>query len=291
MLEVFDQLYNDISLRNYKSFIIEKFYLKNNYYCTRVFFTKQHIEKSYEIESKINDVKINKQVNQIWNYFNKDINEYNNLKNYFTKLITENHKVKIIDPAKHGSTPLWYLKKDLNVGVKLIIIYNKKFEKYFNENSVETINSEKQFRKRDVVFDETGLSLKLPFLENSLVFILPYENASIRRWKIYKNEEGWEGVKCTINFRRFLHPFPKFKLSCKLYNKKKDMFYENIIEIKNDDKLVYKILPPKEKAQEIYKVEAKLYENDKLIDNYTGNPVREIKVNVGLSGDGINGTN
>jgi len=58
MLEVFDQLYNDISLRNYKSFIIEKFYLKNNYYCTRVFFTKQHIEKSYEIESKINDVKI-----------------------------------------------------------------------------------------------------------------------------------------------------------------------------------------------------------------------------------------
>lgn len=299
MKNIIDEIFNQKfvqSFLDYTSLDLEEFNINNDYFFTRVIFSNKYTKSNYSVETKIEDVTTKKHVVLIRDYIKRtEDNTYDSTKliDLFRDKISEKHKAKIIELASHNSKPLWYIKRDLGVSAKVFLIYHEDNQKYIDTICEDCVLDEsKLINNSEAVSNELGIELNnVPFLKDGLVFILPHEDASIINWKIFKEDQRWEGLKCKLNFKRYLYPFPNFKLECRLYDKNNEKFYSKIVNINNEDQLILKFLPLKDDAREIYRVETMLYEYEQLIDECSGYPMRQIKVDVKLMGGDGNESN
>lgn len=277
---------------NSNSFKLEEFYLNNQYYCTLVSINDEYIDDDFNFEMKIGNIRIKTLVGRKWNYISKtDKNSFSieKFKNLFEGKINNNYNVKKINPANSGEWPLFYLSKNLGVGANVIIAYQNIYKDILERNDEKASFSKELVHDLKALLNEKGVDLeKLYFLKKALVIIIPYSNASILSWRVFEKEKGWEALRCKLQFKRFLHPFPEYNLKCKLFDKDDNTFYENEVKITNEDELVFDFIPQKQSSIEIHKVELKLYENGLLIDDHSGYPIRKLKIKFDIMPEGKN---
>lgn len=280
------KVFNDDFIYSYvlcNSISKEEFYIGKNLHCTRIVFQKEVIEKSYTCESKIGNVLVRK------NVFPKLI-KVKSLKEHeysdpflqeIENRICRGYLSKTIDPAPIGEWPIWFMNRQLQRSSKVILFYSDEFEE--PEDEIGRITFPHRVEKGDdfiAVEREFGISLRsFPYIKKSIILIFPY-SASILHWRIFEKKPGWEGLLCKLAFDRFLYPFPEFRLKCILFDKGKKGFFKSKKYIRNGSKLMFRFTPSKKKAREIHKVDLKLYEGEKLIDDQPGVPIRKIEIGI-----------
>lgn len=253
----------------------------------RIIISKDYCNKKYDFHFQHGAYRIERIVFPKWEFINNKYYENLNIYSFeelFSDFINKECYIKEFKNANHGNWPAYHLhKRHLGSDITFISkdnpIPDTIYDFYQNEDFSLSIDQDEIAR---LIFSQQfNIDLKcISKLQKSCAIIFLYDSASIIDWKIYKsdNNEKKEGIMVNLFISDYIYPFPKLELECKLLDKDANTLLYSRKEIKSEYELSHNFVC--EIEGEIYTCEVKLYENNKLIDDYSGIPTRHIEYTI-----------
>lgn len=266
---------------------------KSNKYETffeRIIVSKNYCNKKYDYHFQHGAYRIERIVFPKWFFLTSTDccdSSINSFKIIFHNFLNKTCFINDFQNANHGNWPAYHLHKQ-TLGSRIIIasqeapVPNSIYDFNMNENN---FFDEKEEIARIIFSQQFNIDLKIiSKLNKSCAIIFLNDSASIKDWKIYKNDINTkiEGIKINLFISDFLYPFPKLFLTCKLLDKNNKVLCERNKQIFSEYELSHNF--ECETEGEIYTCEVKLFENNKLIDDYSGIPTRHIECSI-VAGD------
>lgn len=278
--DFFDRVFNSNSL------VVDRFFLGEERYTTRLMFRNDYIDRSYYSNTILGDFRIERSVLSKW-----DLVEFIKGKEYsfdkFVDLIRDELAViqlsTSFECAPHGDWPGYYIhRKEYGSKVIFCTSENVIFPKSVYEIKRQSENKFESEMKS--IESEFGIDFRyLQDFRQSLVFIFLNDKASILAWKIYQNKElGTEGLLVRLNSNRAAFPRPNLKLCVELIGSDDKQLLVEQKAIKDEFDLIHKFEAPI--PGEIYRCDVKLLDSDRLIDDHSGAPIRKVELKMKVLG-------
>lgn len=280
----------------YTSITVDQFSKRNpesnkyEIFFERILFSNEYCNEKYDFHFQHKAFRVHRSVYPKLYFLTYEKNEVS-IKNFidlYKSCLEKEYNIKVFNPARHGDWPGYSLLRN-KLGSEIIIASPDKeipdniYKLMESDDAVYGIHKEDEVAK--ISFDKQfNIDLgHISRLQNSFAFIFLNDSASITDWKIYKNPENKarEGIHINLFISDLLYPFPKLELECILLAKDN----KTLLNIRKTISSEYELSHSFEcdNDGEIYTCITKLYENDILIDDYSGVPTRYINCSFEVS--------
>jgi len=272
-----------------RSFTYDVFRKNGNVIFRRITVSSEYVEKEYKCQTTFGCYSIERMAAPTkWDYLkHMGGNDFNIAPfiNLFQESLQLEYYITTFDPAKHSDWPGYHLCRS-NTGSRITILSPERQVPIDVYGFLQKTAIEDQDKATKAFFyNEWKIDVdKMLQLTNAIVFVFLYDDASIADSKIFQDQDNpkKEGADVTLNVARFLHPFPKLELECVLLNNDEAVLLSEKRSIESRFDVSHRFLSTNE--GEIHRSVLKLYENGRLIDDYSGSPIRKIQVSMHVKG-------
>lgn len=278
---IFDQEFFN-GFYNARIVVFETIHWKGEKILSRITIKNSYEDHEYDAVTSIGDLRIEKIVKRSFAFVERKPDGLHYLDKFFSQLLKYEHlgfEYKLIDMANHNDWPGFYVDRRNVYGSRVIFHYDKskgKLESYEKFDLASRIDED----IRKVIQAELGLEIDCFYpCFGGFIISMPYQQGAIAEWRVSKTQEGREYLKAIVHMDRFFTLNIGLKLKCILFNKNEEEILTEEKTITNEYELIHDFKPDITEPYEIYRVDLKLYSQGKLIDDYSGVPIRSITIN------------
>lgn len=274
------------------SFIYDKIFENDQLVFERVIFSSEYITKEYRCFLSFEKYKVERIVSAKWEYL-KQIDRGNISIDKFTDFFRSHFdkvcEIQHFDPAKHNDWPGYHFHRK-PYGAKIIIanISGKvpipmtayDFDKNSQVPPDKNIIGIKTYFSEELKIDFE----KMLYLKGTCIFVFLYDDASLLDWKVFQDDQNQrkEGLDVRMYIQPYLNPFPKLELECELLDKTGNQLLSETKFVRSRYDISHRFLSAID--GEIHSCKLKLFEDGILIDDLSGNPIRQITVSMHIAG-------